>query len=302
MRILLTGSNGLFGQHLLTLLTHRKDYKVIATGKGENRNPAGNYTYLPCDLTNEDAVKKLIELARPDYLIHAAAKTQVDDCEINRALCWASNVAATQYLLNEMSKSGGHFQYISTDFVFDGERGNYLETDETGPVNYYGESKLEAERLVQGSGMSWSIARTVLVYGVGRDMSRSNIITWIYKSLKNKQPIKVVTDQIRTPTNVNDLAEGSLLILQKQAEGIFHISGDEIMSPYDIAIKIANYFDFDQSLITPVDASTFSQAGKRPMKTGFVIDKARKTLGYSPKTFGESLAVLEQELQGFHHD
>ena len=299
MRILLTGSNGLFGQHLLTLLTHHKDYQVIATGKGENRNPAGNYTYLPCDLTSEDSVKKLIESARPDYLIHAAAKTQVDDCEINKAICWASNVAATQYLLNEMSKSGGHFQYISTDFVFDGEQGNYLETDETGPVNYYGESKLEAERLVQGSGMSWSIARTVLVYGVGRDMSRSNIITWIYKSLKNKQPIKVVTDQIRTPTNVNDLAGGSLLILQKQAEGIFHISGDEIMSPYDIAIKIANYFDFDRRLITPVDASTFSQAGKRPMKTGFIIDKARQKLGFKPKTFDESLKSLQGRLLEF---
>ena len=162
-----------------------------------------------------------------------------------------------------------------------------------------GKANLRRKDWFKVSGLSWSIARTVLVYGVGRDMSRSNIITWIYKSLKNKQPIKVVTDQIRTPTNVNDLAGGSLLILQKQAEGIFHISGDEIMSPYDIAIKIANYFDFDRRLITPVDASTFSQAGKRPMKTGFIIDKARQKLGFKPKTFDESLKLLESRLLDF---
>ncbi|MBV6641826.1 MAG: SDR family oxidoreductase [Cyclobacteriaceae bacterium] len=293
MRVLLTGSNGLFGQHLLMLLTNQQDFEVFATGNGENRNPDGNYTYLPCDLTSEDEVKKLIGSAKPDYLIHAAAKTQVDDCEINREMCWTSNVAATQYLVDEMSKIGGHFQYISTDFVFDGERGSYTETDKPGPVNYYGESKLEAEIIVQDSGLSWSIVRTVLVYGVGRDISRSNIITWIYKSLKNNQPIKVVTDQMRTPTNVNDLALGSLLVLQKGAEGIFHISGGEMMSPYDIAIKIANYFDFDQGLITPVDASTFSQPGKRPMKTGFIIDKARQKLGFKPKTFDESLKSLQ---------
>ena len=300
MRILLTGANGLFGQHLLTLLTNRQGYEVFATGVGENRNPSGQYTYLPCDLTNQVEVKKLIDFSRPDYLIHAAAKTQVDDCEVNRKLCWDSNVGATQYLLDEMSESGGHFQYISTDFVFDGNRGNYIETDEPAPVNYYGESKLEAEKLVQASGLGWSIARTVLVYGVGRDMSRSNIITWIYKSLKNKQPIKVVTDQIRTPTNVNDLAAGSLLMLQNGAEGIFHISGDEIMSPYDLAIKIADYFDFDQSLITPVDASTFSQAGRRPQKTGFIIKKARQVLGYNPKSFDEHLSMLESRLLGFY--
>ncbi len=299
MRILLTGANGLFGQHVLSHLLTQSGYEVFATGKGQNRNPAGDYSYFSCELTNQHEVKNLIESARPDYLIHAAAKTQVDDCEVNRGSCWESNVLATGYLLDEMAKGGGHVQYISTDFVFDGERGNYLETDDPNPVNYYGESKLEAEKLVQSSRLSWSIARTVLVYGVASDLSRSNILTWIYKSLKNNQPIRVVTDQIRTPTFVEDLAEGSLLILKNQAEGIYHISGDEVMSPYDLAIKIADYFDFDRSLITPVDASTFSQAGKRPQKTGFVINKARESLGFNPKTFDESLEVLESCLMEF---
>ncbi|XOV92507.1 MAG: SDR family oxidoreductase [Bacteroidota bacterium] len=297
MRILLTGVNGLLGQHLLSLLSSKSSYEVYATGMGVNRNLPGDYHYYPCDLTKNEKVKDLVNKVKPDYIIHSAAKTQVDWCELNKKDCWESNVSATEYLLSASMRYAGHFQYISTDFVFDGKQGNYLETDPPNPVNYYGESKLAAEKLVMASGIPWSIARTVLVYGIAHQMSRSNILVWIYNSLKNNQKIRVVTDQVRTPTFVEDLAMGSSLILDKHAEGIYHISGDEIMTPYELAIKVAEFFDFNKELIEPVDGSIFSQEGKRPERTGFRIAKARKTLDFSPKNIEENFVLVADKLK-----
>lgn len=299
MRILLTGANGLLGQHLLSLLTAKKAHDIIATGMGANRNSIGHYKYYSCDLTQKEQVNGLIDQVKPEYIIHAAAKTQVDWCENNKSQCWDSNVGATEFLIEASLRCANHFQYISTDFVFDGKRGNYSESDNPNPVNYYGETKLAAERLVRSCGIHWSIARTVLVYGVSNQLSRSNILTWIWKSLKNQQNIQVVTDQVRTPTFVEDLAMGSNLIMEKQAEGIYHISGDEIMTPFDLALKTAEHFNFDKRLITPVDASVFSQDGKRPEKTGFIIEKARKNLGFDPTPIKYALDTLEAKLKRF---
>jgi dTDP-4-dehydrorhamnose reductase len=170
------------------------------------------------------------------------------------------------------------------------------ETATPGPVNFYGESKLAAERLIIESGISWCIARTVLVFGVTRDMSRSNIVLWVKRSLEQGKTIQVVNDQWRTPTLAEDLAAGCLLAALQKAQGIYHISGNDYMSVYEIALRTADFFHLDKSLIKPTDSTTFTQPAKRPMKTGFIIDKARKTLGYEPHSFEEGLTIVASQL------
>ncbi|HRG80224.1 MAG TPA: sugar nucleotide-binding protein, partial [Cyclobacteriaceae bacterium] len=165
------------------------------------------------------------------------------------------------------------------------------------PVNYYGESKLAGEQAVQKSKLKWAILRTVLVYGVTPDLSRSNIVLWVKKSLEEGKTINVVNDQWRTPTLAEDLAMGCYLAASKKATGIYHISGEEMMTPFDIANQTAEIFKLDKSLIKPADSSTFKQPAMRPPKTGFIITKAKQDLGYQPHTFQQGLALLASQLK-----
>ena len=294
-RLLITGSNGLLGQHLIKMLIETTSHQVIATGRGVNRLPftlSNNYQYFSLDITDGIAVNNFLNEYKPDVIIHAAAMTQPDPCELNEIACWDVNVTATRFLVTAAESINARFIYISTDFVFDGLNGPYKETDETGPVNYYGSSKLAAEKSVMESKLQWAIVRTVLVYGNILVGSRSNIISWVKENLEKHQRIKVVTDQWRTPTYVEDLARGILLVIEKNATGIFHISGEERMSPYDMAVSTADYLHLDKSLMTEVNADTFTQPAKRPLRTGFIIDKAKKELGYQPITFNEALKKM----------
>lgn len=232
---------------------------------------------------------------RPEVVVHAGAMTQVDECEQNPEACEKVNVQGTAQLLVDAEALGSHFIYVSTDFVFDGEKGRYTEEDEPGPVSFYGFSKLQAEAMVQTSELPWTIVRTCLVYGNTLQGTRSNIISWVKGSLEQGKSIKVVSDQWRTPTYVADLARGIGLVIARKATGLFHIAGKDILSPYEIALQTAAYFQLDASRIEKVDASSFSQPGKRPPKTDFVIEKARQVLGYEPVLFTEGLKRMFQQ-------
>lgn len=297
MKVLITGSNGLLGQYLVQRLSALPEYEVTATGRGANRlRLQAGYKYESVNLADEAAVKGLIERSQPDVIIHAGAMTQADDCERNKDACWMINVTATRYLLQGAEKTGAFFLFLSTDFVFDGLAGPYREDDPVNPVNYYGASKAAAERIVKQSKAAWAIARTVLVYGVADDPRRSNIITWVKSNLEQKKKLKVVNDQWRTPTLAQDLAEGCKLIIDKRAEGVFHLSGKDMLTPYDMAVQVAGYLDLETKLLEKVDGSGFKQPAKRPARTGFVIEKAEKELGFTPHSFEEGLKIVVEQL------
>ena len=295
MKVLITGANGLLGQHLVKLLIDSTNYMITATGKGVSRlpfNSSNRFNYVSLDITNGVEVAAFIARDRPDIIIHTAAITQVDECEQNPIHCWNTNVTATRFLLGAAEIAGAAFIYISTDFIFDGIAGPYLESDLPGPVNYYGSSKLGAEKSVMESKLPWCIIRTVLVYGNILVGNRSNMVSWVQNNLSQGKPIQVVSDQWRTPTYVEDLAKGILLAIENKAKGIYHISGEELLTPYDMAMATAAYLALDINLIEKVTASIFVQAAKRPAKTGFIIDKAKNELGFRPLSFKEGLKKM----------
>lgn len=238
----------------------------------------------------------MIKEEKPAIIVHAAAMTQVDECQLDQDKCEEVNVRATAQLLLHAESFSSHFIYISTDFVFDGEKGDYEEGDHLNPISWYGFTKVHAEGVVETSEIPWAIVRTCLVYGNVLSGTRSNIVSWVKQNLEQGKPIKVVSDQWRTPTYVEDLAKGVLLIIQKEATGIYHISGKDKLTPYDIALATASHFKLDGSLIEKVDASTFSQPAKRPPKTGFNISKAMKELGFQPGCFTEGLNKMYPHL------
>jgi len=295
MKILVTGANGLLGQHLVKLLLDTTDDEVIATSRGEARIgfPASErYGYYPLEITDGIAVDAFIGKHQPTLIIHTAATTQVDACEEDWVGCWNINVTGTRFIIGAAQQINARFIYVSTDFVFDGINGPYSEVDAPGPVNYYGSTKLAAEKAVMESGLSWCIIRTVLVYGNILEGNRNNIITWVQQSLTEGRKIQVVSDQYRTPTWVGDLAAGILLAIEKNAGGIYHLSGPEMLSPYDMAMATANYLQLNKELIEKTDAAHFSQPARRPAKTGFIIDKAKRELGYAPVNFTEGLQKM----------
>ncbi len=297
-KILITGSNGLLGQKLVALLLNNPEVELLATSRGENKL-AQIYPTLPftsLDVTNPAEVEQVLATHQPTHIIHTAAMTNVDECETNREACWQLNVDAVKYLTKTAEKLSIHLIHLSTDFIFDGAAGPYDEEAAANPISYYGESKLAAEEIVRASMGKWAIVRTVLVYGIVHDYGRSNIVLWVKNSLEKKQTIKVVNDQFRTPTLAEDLAQGCWLIARQNAEGIFNISGKELLTPYDMALQVANYFNLEINCITQADASSFTQTAKRPARTGFIIQKAENELGYCPHSFAEGIAVVASQL------
>ena len=297
MKILVTGSNGLLGQKLIELLEADQSIDLIATAARPLSIPLIRGEFRLLDITDESTVNQIIDETRPDVVINTAAMTQVDHCETQREACWKANVIAVEYLVNASKRNNVHLVHVSTDFIFDGTKELLDENAIPGPVNFYGESKLAGEKVIISSSISWSILRTVLVYGVTRDMSRSNIVLWVKKSVEEGKTIQVVNDQWRTPTLAEDLAKGCYLAATKKAKGIFNISGKDFLSAYDIAIRTADFFKLDKSLIKETDSTKFTQPARRPPKTGFIIDKARKELGYEPHSFEEGLGVMAGQLR-----
>ena len=298
MRLLITGSNGLLGQKLIKLLFDNKKVELLATSRGENKL-AELYPQVPfqhMDIAKAEDVNRVFADFKPTHVINTAAQTNVDICESEREAAYEMNATSVQNLVNACEEFGTHLTHVSTDFIFDGEAGPYDEEAKPNPVNYYGETKLAAEEIVQKAKCPWAIARTVLVYGTAHDYGRTNIVLWVKNSLENEKTIQVVDDQFRTPTLAEDLAMGCWLIAEKDATGIFNISSDELLTPYDMAMQVVDYFQLDGSFIKKVNASIFTQPAKRPPRTGFIIDKARRELGFKPHTFKEGIALIASQI------
>lgn len=298
MKILITGSNGLLGQKLVALLANKEGITLLATSKGANRiSNTNGYQYQSLDITNENEVATIFNSFKPDTIINTAAMTNVDSCESLQKECWELNVTAVEYLIKYAEQHQAHLIHLSTDFVFDGKNGPYKETDQANPLSYYGKSKLAAEKLVQQANTKWSIVRTIIVYGVAENMSRSNIVLWAKQALEKGDPLTIVDDQFRSPTLAEDLALGCWLIAEKQATGIFHLSGKDLMSIIELVYRVADFYGYDKSGVQPIKSSSLNQAAKRPPKTGFILDKAINELGYNPCSFEEGLAIIDNQLK-----
>ena len=224
IKILVTGSNGLLGQKLTDLLVTKENVDLIATARGTNRNPKKEgYIYEEFDILDEDATRNVIIKHKPNCVIHAAAMTQVDDCETKQMECIRLNINTVEHLIELSVEFGFRLVHLSTDFIFDGTKSMLTEEDSARPLSFYGWSKLEAENRILEIADNFAILRTVLVYGKVADMSRSNIILWAYNTLKEQKAAKVVDDQFRTPTLAEDLAVGCYLAAINNENGIFKI-------------------------------------------------------------------------------
>ena len=294
-KILITGSNGLLGQKLIEAL--KNQHEVLATSIGDCIiSDTTGFLYQSLDITDRNSISNTFENFNPDVVINTAAMTDVDGCEEKKELCDKVNVAAVAYLRDECEKYKVHLIHISTDFIFDGEDGPYSETDEANPLSYYGLSKLKSEQLLYDSTINWTILRTIILYGTAENLQRNNIVLWGRKALKEGKPLNIIDDQFRSPTLAEDLAKACVLVIEKQATGIFNASGKDFMSIFEMIERMADFYNCDKSNINRISSETLNQKAKRPPKTGFILTKSNEELGYEPHSFEEGLKLLEQQL------
>jgi len=286
-KVLITGASGLLGRKLAKALS--EGYEVIATDKTHPAYPDS----VRMDIVDESEVTRVLSRARPELVVHAAAETDVDKCEINRDLAWSVNAKGTRNIASACGKISVKLVYVSTDYVFDGEKGLYNERDQPNPVNYYGVTKLEGERFVTELCEDYIIVRTSVLYGWHPD--RLNFATWVIDSLKSGKRISVVEDHYNSPTLADNLAEVVLKIVEMGATGVYHIAGSERISRYDFARKTAEVFGLDRSLVTPMKMEDLKVwVAKRPRDSSLSVDKAKHELNVSLLDVREGLQEMRR--------
>lgn len=294
-KIVITGSNGLLGQTLINLLMKDLDsYTVYGLSRGENRSGRDDFSYHSLDITNYNQLKDCLYAIEPDFIVNTAAMTNVDLCEEQKEACHQINIEAVDNLSKICLKIHSHLIHISTDFIFDGVKGHYKESDMPNPLSIYGKSKLKSEQILVNSSIQFTILRTILVYGKVNNLGRNNIVLWVQEMLEKKKEITMVNDQYRMPTYVEDLAMACKISIDKGINGIFNISSNQLLSVFQIAQQVAEVFQLNKELIKPISTLALNQKAPRPSKTGFDLTKTNRELSFFPKSFKQDLQRFKE--------
>jgi dTDP-4-dehydrorhamnose reductase len=293
-RILITGSNGMLGQRAVQFYSSKENIELLATSV-EEKSVVDSVEYISSDIKNRDSIKKAIHDYCPDFIVHTAAFTNVDLSEKLREDAWKINVKGVEYIAEAARVIDAHIIHISTDYIFDGKDGPYDENAIPDPVGYYGRTKLASENTLRISGTFFTILRTNVLYGIAPN-SRPDFVRWVVNSLRNKEQIRIVKDQINNPTFIDDLVQGINKIVEFRKTGVYNIGGKEFLSRFDFTIRIADFFNLNKNLISPIITEELKQPARRPLRSGLLILKAETELGYKPHTITESLAAMKKEL------
>ncbi|HYA78132.1 MAG TPA: dTDP-4-dehydrorhamnose reductase [Verrucomicrobiae bacterium] len=291
LKLLITGASGLYGSKLAGLAVAR-NFEVYSCDVQE-LPVCGNFVKF--DVSNKELVNEAFKRVKPDVVVHAATLTDVDKCELNKELAWKINVEGTKNIVEAAKSAGSFLIYISTDYVFNGEKGSYKESDKPDPINYYGLTKLKAEELVKAQA-EYFIARPSVIYGSTPAAGKVNFALWLIDALRKGEHVKIVTDQWNTPTLNTNLADMTLEVAEQRLTGTFHLCGATRVSRFQFAELIAEAFDLDKSLIDSVLSSQFNWPAKRPMDSSLDTSKAHQILRNKPLEIHEALKRLKIEL------
>lgn len=274
-KVLIIGANGFLGTNLIKAYEEDSKFQKnfsLTVADIENSNIPETIPFFQLDITKKEEVSKILSKINPDIIILTAALTDVDKCEVEKQLAFKVNVQGPQNIIKACKELGTKLVFISTDFVFDGTKPEpYIEEDIPNPQSYYAKTKFQAELSIYSSGIDYLICRTAVLYGWNQN--KLNFITWILDNLEKKKPLRIVTEQINSPTYVENLAKCVFKLLELGASGIYHTAGDCILSRYEMALKCAEIFDNNKDLIKPIQ--NLKQKAERPRNAGLNITKLK---------------------------
>ena len=295
LRILVTGASGLLGSKLCKLAV-RKNYEIYSA-YSQHKPLCG--APVQFDISDKDAVEKIFKKVKPEAVVHTAALTNVDKCELEKERAWRINVEATENIAESCEKFHAFLVYTSTDYVFDGEKGMYKENYEPTPVNYYGLTKLKGEESIKNLTDEYCIARTSVIYGTIPAAGKTNFALWLLDKLERKEKVKIVTDQWNSPTLNTNLANMILEVSERKLTGTFHLAGATRLSRFEFAKFLANTFCLNTNFITPAFSREISWIAKRPEDSSLNINKACQTLKNKPLKIQEALEKMKKEIEPF---
>jgi dTDP-4-dehydrorhamnose reductase len=295
MKVFITGGSGLLGSSLVYSFVENGNSKVFAT---YNNHPIEmeEACFIPLDITNKKDIFQRIENVDPDVVVHTAALTNVDFCEDNSEVAREVNIGGTKNVAKACAKIDAKMIYISTDYIFDGRKGNYSEIDIPAPINYYGKTKLEGENMVKNFATNYTIVRTSL-YG-WNIQKKLSFAEWIITNLEKNQRINVLADQFSSLMLVNDCAEIILKIIEANITGLYNVASCEKVSKFYFAKRLAEIFDLDESLIIPITTEELSkkmnQKARRPKDVSLNVGKIGKKLNVNLPKIDEGLIRMEK--------
>ncbi len=305
-RILVSGVTGLVGRYVVLRLLEQNEHELYVLSRGPLTPPLADHPRVQlhqADITEYGPLQAVCKAARPDVVIHPAAIADVDQCERDHALARAVNAYGAANMARACVEVGAHLVHVSTDYVFNGAKdtpGPYDERARPDPVNYYGQTKLEAEERVSEictGRVGLAICRTALVYGVN-PAGRTNFLVMMVNELRAGRRIRAVTDQQNTPTHAANLAEMLVAAAERRATGLYHTAGGELLTRHALAQAVAAQFGLDASLITPLLSADLGQLAKRPLLSGLRTEKAERELGVPAWSMQRGLEQLRQEIAG----
>lgn len=293
MKLLITGASGLLGSKLSELAI-RKDCEVYSA-YSQHKPLHGTPTQF--NISDRKGVEKVFEKVKPEAVVHSASLTDVDRCESEKELAWKVNVEGTRNIAESCKRHQALLVYISTDYIFNGEKGMYKEDNEPDPINYYGLTKLKGEEYVKSLLEDYCIARTSVLYGSVPATGKTNFALWLLEKLRNGEKVRIITYQWNSPTLNTNLANMVLEIVERKIKGIYHLAGATRINRYDLSHLIAQTFCLNTNLIIPSLSKEFSWIARRPRDSSLNIEKAQQTLESKPLKIEQALRNLKKEMQ-----
>ena len=285
-KILVTGSAGLIGIQVVKDLldNHKQVYSCYNKTKPE----LGIITHL--DLTKKDDIVNTMNRIKPDVVIHLGAMTDVELCETETELAKKINTDATEILALESEKYNTFFVYMSTDYVFDGKVGMKKENDKTNPINFYGKSKLDGERVFKKITTPNVIVRTSTPFGI--HSKKISFPIWVKKNLELEKEISVVVNQYTSPSYVPNISKMIIEIMERKITGIIHLAGATKISRYDFAVQISKIINANKQFLKLTKMDQMDWKAQRPADSSLSVSKANKILKNKPEKIEDSLKLL----------
>ncbi|MHB1907371.1 MAG: dTDP-4-dehydrorhamnose reductase [Nitrososphaerales archaeon] len=300
MKVLVIGAGGQVGEKVGAAFGKQGH---VAIGAYKSRKPSSSFVEsYSLDKVDQEKVQSLISRVKPDIVVDTAALHNVDYCETHPEEANAINHLGTGNVARSSSKAGAKFVFISTDFVFDGKGAPYDEESTPNPESVYAKSKLDGEKASLSLNENCVVCRPAVIYSwvSAQDSSSSsgkplNFGAWLVSQLQNKKEVKIVTDQITSPTLADDLAQAILALSRNDsARGVFHTAGATSLSRFDFSVKVAKRFGLDEKLVHPIDSSSLKQVAKRPLNSSLVSKRLSK--------YGYKMMEIDQALDRFYQD